>query len=477
MKNGRPKNCLDKKKRKTRRIFNSAEERGVVQDYANGMTKPEIMVKYNISKSALKKLLQKRNVSLRITSSEIEQMQLLSLKSKNKISGIYLIEVRRKISLIDTTNSKDAAIFQNPKIYVGSSINVISRLRSHMHDLKNKKHFNRKLQKDYNSRKYTFKCYLIEGEINESDLLDVENKYLLKWNTSSYYNKNKHPEIKTILPFLQKAVESKGYTDNYTLSTENFYDGTACKEPNYVNGQKGYGSLNILVNGEEKTLLKHRVAFWEHYGTYPKLVRHLCNNSKCYNPLHLMEGSHRQNGLDKRGDFPELFEKKWLEFGADVKELSDFFKDKWKQNQKYRGTKVSNAIFQWEKKLGLKEKYPEVLDKNKNRRFSIAHRNKPKSVPRVKVKKQKTLYDEIMRNAERVECPLAVSSGVATFVKATYLRFSDQEIFDILKERFKKLYDPVQIFNTRLYLSLYRNPSEQEKFRRFHESIQPMAMV
>jgi hypothetical protein len=37
------------------------------------------------------------------------------------------------------------------------------------------------------------------------------------------------------------------------------------------------------------------------------------------------------------------------------------------------GKKVSYAIYYWEKKLDLRKKYPEILDSNSNRRFSISY--------------------------------------------------------------------------------------------------------
>ena len=473
---GRPKNSTDKKKRKVRRILNSAEERGIVEDFNDGLSKPEIMVKYNISKNCLRDTLRKRNVKPKITLEIIKNFESLNLSNKEKISGIYGIYLVKKVDNINFQNPKEASEYQCPKIYVGSSVDIISRVSSHLNDLNKNKHYNKTLQQDFNTNLFNTELILLEKDVAEEKLLDIEADYLNTWNFNSYYNTWKPCNTEDVIPFLKKAISLETYAKNYSISKTNFYQGTPCKESNKVHCKSGYSQIQVKLNGEIKYFTKHRIAYWEHYGVYVPLVRHLCDNPACYNPEHLMDGSHRQNILDRRGDFPELFEKKWLEFGADVELLSEFFKDKWQQNQEYRGTKVSYSVFYWEKKLGLREKYPEVLDKNKDRRFSISCRTKKKN-PKVKVKKPKSFYDTIMENAEKVECRWTISNNFATFVNATYLRFSDQEIFDMLKDRYKSLTHPIQIYNTRCYLGLHRNPSEEETFNRFLMATGSMGVV
>jgi hypothetical protein len=107
------------------------------------------------------------------------------------------------------------------------------------------------------------------------------------------------------------------------------------------------------MRGGAKYLYKHRVAYWEKHGEYPELVRHLCNNPKCYNADHLIKGNHRDNALDKRGNFPQEFESRWLEFGADLYKLSDHYDDRWKNNTNLSGGKISCMIYEWEKKLNV----------------------------------------------------------------------------------------------------------------------------
>jgi hypothetical protein len=109
------------------------------------------------------------------------------------------------------------------------------------------------------------------------------------------------------------------------------------------------------------------VAYWEKYGKYPELVRHKCGNSKCRNPDHLIEGNHKDNALDKRGNFPEIFEQKWVEYCGDVMKLTGHFG--WKGNCKTKGGMVSTSVYEWEKKLNLRDRYREILASNKDRKI------------------------------------------------------------------------------------------------------------
>jgi hypothetical protein len=59
----------------------------------------------------------------------------------------------------------------------------------------------------------------------------------------------------------------------------------------------GYGQVNIKA----KRFLVHRYSLQLHLGRpVPKNleVRHMCHNTKCFNPLHLKEGTHSENMKD-----------------------------------------------------------------------------------------------------------------------------------------------------------------------------------
>ena len=78
--------------------------------------------------------------------------------------------------------------------------------------------------------------------------------------------------------------------------------------------------------------------------------------------------------LDKRGSFPQEFEEIWLKYQADLYEISKYYEAKglWKPNQDWYGKKVSYSIYEWEKKLGLREKYPDLV-KNRISMLRSAH--------------------------------------------------------------------------------------------------------
>lgn len=59
---------------------------------------------------------------------------------------------------------------------------------------------------------------------------------------------------------------------------------------------KGYGTVRL--NG--KTQAAHRIAYSLAYGEITsEAIRHTCDNEKCCNPLHLIEGSHAENVADR----------------------------------------------------------------------------------------------------------------------------------------------------------------------------------
>ena len=192
--------------------------------------------------------------------------------------------------------------------------------------------------------------------------MQKEREYLDKWNRCSLFNTWVATNEKDLRPFLEKAIKADTYSKNFAWSEDKFYNGTPCKESNYVH-KNGYAQMQVKIDGEIKYFTKHRIAYWEKHGEYPELVRHLCDNPKCYNAEHLAKGNHRDNMLDKRGSFPQEFEEIWLKYQADLYEISKYYEAKgvWKPNQDWYGKKVSYSVYEWEKKLGLREKYPDLV--------------------------------------------------------------------------------------------------------------------
>lgn len=60
---------------------------------------------------------------------------------------------------------------------------------------------------------------------------------------------------------------------------------------------RGYGQIRV----KDKMKKAHRVSYEEFIGPIPNglLVRHVCNNTICLNPFHLLVGTHQDNSDDK----------------------------------------------------------------------------------------------------------------------------------------------------------------------------------
>ena len=225
----------------------------------------------------------------------------------------------------------------------------------------------------FTNENYSLVWTIIE-KCPEELLLQRESHHIHEHNRGCLLNSFMPAKEEDIRPWLEKAITYASYRKGYTINTD-----SGCKESTNVNGS-GYGKFQVLIGeskdrGQTKFFLKHRVAYWEKYGEYPELIRHKCNNKKCYNADHLESGSYRDNQLDKRGDFPEVFEKAWVELNGDVVKLNERFSERWNGGNKMRGKTVSYAVYEWEKKLGLREKYPEILIRNRKRRMSHVNGN------------------------------------------------------------------------------------------------------
>ena len=358
----RPERTKDKRKRKVKKFLSALEEIQAIDKYREGSTLKDLSEHYNISKSALSSLMKRRNVKCRVNPYHITQWETIKDIDtlRDSVCGVYTIY------FIHKNNSN------NIKLYIGSSVNIKSRVKDHIRALESKRHSSPKLFEFFNDDSYTMHIAIMQ-ECGTADVLQQESEMLGEFDSSCLINTWKPTKQEKILPWLEKAVTLASYK-NYKVTNNN------CWESQSIH-KSGYARIRVVAfrdwgAGKAKYFYTHRVAYWEKYGEYPELVRHKCGNSKCRNPDHLEKGNHQDNAIDKRGDFPDIFEKKWLEFGGDPVKLSEYFSDRWVANQEWQGTKISYAIYSWERKLNLREKYPEVLDSNENRRFSIEYQQK-----------------------------------------------------------------------------------------------------
>ncbi len=364
----RPKGSKDKVKRRRKTLLDSKTERALVKDYIDGLAPYAIQKKYNISKAALSVLLKTRNVKVRLNRSDISKWTIIKdiEKLDKNISGIYAILFEWVIGDKSGYSDPDQSFkFNDIKAYVGSSVCIKSRIKEHLTQLKDGNHYNIKLTDYASSNRYKMQLAIIET-CKEKELLQKEGALLRSINDISLINKNVVIDKNEIQPWLEKAISHDSYITNYYYDENKSYNGSLCKCSNYIH-KDGYGKLHVTINKKTKNLIKHRVAYWEKHKEYPELVRHLCNNKACYNPDHLAKGSHRENGLDKRGNFAKEFENIWLKYRGNLLQISAYYSHKWAANQKWKGHNVSYAVYSWEKKLNLVTKYPSTIKARRSR--------------------------------------------------------------------------------------------------------------
>lgn len=180
-------------------------------------------------------------------------------------SGIYIIEC-----------------IGNNKKYIGSSINVDTRLKQHKSKLKKNKHDNPYLQNSYN--KYGLSLFIFKSLENclEPELLDLENKYILLFdtlNSKKGFNclpAKRNDELRGNINYLKRLSDSmKGkMPKNYEqfrkqsarpiLEYENdifIKEYSSCKEAGEVL-QICYKLINNVLTGKVKRVRKFPNKTW-----------------------------------------------------------------------------------------------------------------------------------------------------------------------------------------------------------------------
>lgn len=78
------------------------------------------------------------------------------------------------------------------------------------------------------------------------------------------------------------------------------YNGTPCWEWLAKRSYRGYGHVAVRINGKKQNRMAHRLSIVELGGrTLPDdhVGQHLCNNTGCINPEHLLGGTQSENIL------------------------------------------------------------------------------------------------------------------------------------------------------------------------------------
>lgn len=66
--------------------------------------------------------------------------------------------------------------------------------------------------------------------------------------------------------------------------------------------EKGYGFIDVTIDGKQKRFYAHRVSWeWDNNQDIPTdlIIRHKCDNPPCVRPSHLLLGTHKDNTDDK----------------------------------------------------------------------------------------------------------------------------------------------------------------------------------
>ena len=321
----RPKGSKDKTKRAKKDTYSRKDIKKINKMFESGMTFQEVQDETGWSYSQLKRMKLKPD----LTASIMERV--INTENKENICGVYAI------GFFETG--------ARAKWYIGSSVNINVRIRSHIADLKNNSHRNQTMQELFNNgsiiRPFLFK------ECAESELISLENALINQYCNGCLVNKWSLPD--DMIEFYEKAA--KRFDGKYTIVDECWMWNTE---------KRGYGrAMSVAIDGVKKYLPPHRVSFYMKTKTIPDLVRHTCNNKQCVNPDHLENGSYSDNSKDRyesieykeeRRKVEKEFEKLWMKHYGDIHKISketDYGADR---------------CYYYQKILRLKERYPEITE-------------------------------------------------------------------------------------------------------------------
>ena len=342
-KNGRPRGATDGKKR-ARRIddgYSRKDVTNVEKLRGEGLHMRDIGEKLGLSYGQVQGIV-RQHLKPHMNIVELcsrETVMISDIESLKNKCGVYVISFQGE---------------RYSKFYIGSSINIRERVKTHRKDMESKKHYNN----DMNEAYYVSYCKVrvhVWQECNEQELLKIENDLINKYCKGSLLNKWSNVSKDDIQEYLDVAV-TKITPDRYEETIDGCW---LWKSKN----KSGYGKdMSItpkirskvwgVISSPIKFLKPHRVSYYKATGEYPELVRHKCGNRNCVNPDHLECGSHSDNGKDTHKNKWELFKHKWKEYDGDLVKMTEYFNYK-KNYTAADGRRYYGPIKQIAKKLGL----------------------------------------------------------------------------------------------------------------------------
>jgi len=286
-------------------------------------------------------------------------------KMDSKTLGLHDQKTRGIYSLVFESSS-------DIKIYIGQTEDIYGRLFVHLRDLKNRKHFSKRVQKVYDDQLYKMSLCIVAKGMNDEEILQKEQDVILSIPKEYRLNKNLIDSVDDIKPFFDRALSLPSWNKYEKVQVNNDYD--ECWQPLAGIDKDGYGVIAVTINKKYKKLVRHRVSYYAKTGKHPHLIRHMCGNRKCFNPDHLEEGSIKDNLNDTRftyneklgGNMMDKFEEMWIKYEGNVNKLIEWMNET-------LGSKTTNTVtkrtrvYYWEGLTGVRKKYPEIYERHTKR--------------------------------------------------------------------------------------------------------------
>ena len=364
---GRPIGSKDRKKRGKKYAINRKTKNLINNLFSSGLNYSQIQEKMNheFTHAQIKGAKEKPDLNINHVSYELTEF-------KKDICGVYTIGLFQ--------------IGKRAKWYIGSSVNICERIRSHISTLKKNKHYNKELQQEFNrvysNKNSKYKLFVLQ-ECAESELYTNENKLIKRFCQGCLLNKW-FTDKEEFRPFYDKAAKYFN-PDRYTIENDCWIWKTT---------KRSYGRpIAVTIYDDKKEIPPHRLSYYIEHGEIPDIVRHQCENKRCVNPKHLKNGSYSDNAKDIQNS---------PKYKEDMKNNREEFEQLWLQ---YRGDKnliTDNSRFsvymyyKLKSQLKLSTKYPEIEEERRRK-------NQQKRSEGSRGPKREKLKDKIINNWKCIE--------------------------------------------------------------------------